>query len=363
MGVIEQLGDSMAKTESTGVLPAVSAVAELVAGWFGFDEVQDQDLYSETIAAAVAVVAGGLILKTAWSQLHSCRGPSSERESFANESGSGAVPGVSQTPVVVATKASSADIVTNVDRQVESEIRRILLTAFPDYAFVGEESAYLSGDLVMNSAKAGIAAWVVDPLDGTTNFVSGIPHICTSVALIREHHVIVGAVYNPITDDLWVAVRQRGAFLNGKRLYSQCHVPLSDAVVVTEFGYERSAEGTKRMCVVVERLLRERVRAVRMFGSGILDLLFAAQGVVHVVYAGVAGEGWQPWDYAAGVLIAKEAGCAVASLEAPVGPCSSDDFVSRCIHDFDIFGKSVLCASSRDLALEVYHVIREVCSS
>jgi fructose-1,6-bisphosphatase/inositol monophosphatase family enzyme len=363
MGLTDQLGDPEAKAASSKVLPAISAVAELVTNWFGFDEEHDQDIYSETIAAAVAVVAGGLILKSAWNQLHSCKESASLRVSPEGDTGSAAALSSSHQTIVVASKASSADIVTDVDRQVEHEIRRILLTAFPEYAFVGEESAYLSNDIPLDSAKSGIGAWVVDPLDGTTNFVSGIPHICTAVALIREHHVHVGAVYNPITDDLWAAVRHRGAFLNGKRLYAQCHVPLSDAVVVTEFGYERSSEGARRICSVVERLLCERVRAIRMFGSGILDLLFAAQGVVNVVYAGVAGEGWQPWDYAAGVLIAKEAGCAVASLEAPLDLSGDDEFLSRCIHDFDIFGKSVLCASSRDLALEVYHVIREACSS
>jgi len=352
MGITEQLNETVSKTETSGVLPSVSAVAELVAGWFGFDEVQDQDLYSETIAAAVAVVAGGLILKAAWNQLH-CP--------LALYADSSSAPAGSKSPVLVATKTSSADIVTSVDRQIESEIRRILVPAFPGYAFIGEESAYVSSTVTMNAAKTGAPAWMVDPLDGTTNFVSGVPHICTSVALLRERHVVLGAVYNPLTDDLWVAVRNRGAFLNGRRLYCQRHVPLSDAVVVTEFGYERSAEGARRMCAVVERLLCERVRAIRMLGSGILDLLFTAQGVVHVVYAGIAGEGWQPWDYAAGVLIAKEAGCVVASLESPPGMTCDGEFLSRCAHDFDIFGQSILCASSRDLALEVHHVIREAC--
>ncbi|KAK4535581.1 hypothetical protein CDCA_CDCA05G1606 [Cyanidium caldarium] len=325
-----------------GVLPAVHHVAEWVISWFGFAPGTDDELLNEATAAALAVVAGGSLVKVAL------------------ESGRSADGG---RTLMVQRKGNSADLVTQVDCEAEKKMREILLGAFPAYGFLGEEAS--SSTISSESADAGAAAeapprpqvlerrggqpekpvWIVDPLDGTTNFVARIPQICTSVGLYYQGAVLVGAVHNPCTDDLYMAVRGRGAVLNGHPLKCDTVRAMEEAVVVTEFGYDRSRIGAQRMCGAVERLLRSGVRAVRMLGSGILDILYVAEGRIAAVYAGVAGEGWRPWDHAASTLIAQEAGAVVVPLRAGDAACAGPPSGL-----FDIFSDSILCACTAELA-------------
>lgn len=186
--------------------------------------------------------------------------------------------------------------------------------------------------------------WICDPVDGTTNFVHAFPFSCVALALAVDKEVVLGVVYDPSKDELFLAAKGKGAYCNGRRLKTTPTTELSKAVVIQEFGYERSPEGIKKLVAVTERLLRTNVQAVRQLGSGVLDLAYVAAGRVDAVYTGVAGEGWKPWDYAAGAILATEAGGVMTDLRGG---------------DFDLFGSGMICAANDALARRIVGLVRD----
>lgn len=145
--------------------------------------------------------------------------------------------------------------------------------------------------------------WIVDPIDGTTNFVHRFPFSCVSVALAINKKVVVGVVYNPMMNELFTAVRGQGAFLNGEKLQISQTTELKQALVATGFPYQRDDETLDHVLANVKIVL-QNCRAVRRAGSAALDMCYVARGVFDIYYeAGV-----HAWDIAAGALIVEEAG-------------------------------------------------------
>jgi len=187
------------------------------------------------------------------------------------------------------------DFVTDVDRKAEADIIGILQRAYPDHAFHGEESG-LSG------SEEAEYRWVIDPLDGTTNFLHGIPHFCVSIALQRQGKLFQGVIYDPMRNDLFTAGKGDGAFLNNKRIRVARTGHLEDAVLGTGFPYRpgQDLDFYQR----TQRHYTEKAGGIRRMGSAALDLAWVAAGRLDGAWL----TGLQAWDIAAGGLIVREAG-------------------------------------------------------
>ena len=185
------------------------------------------------------------------------------------------------------------DLVTEADLASQEAVRQIVLSACPDHAFLSEEDH--------GAPLAGDCCWIVDPLDGTTNYVHGVPHYCVSVALAHHGRVVVGAVYDPVADDCYLAERGKGARLNGRAIHTSRVASLSQAVVAASFSAHIEFP-SQEIDQFVEALLA--CQAVRRTGSAALNLCYVACGRLD----GFWELKLKPWDTAAGALIVTEAG-------------------------------------------------------
>jgi myo-inositol-1(or 4)-monophosphatase len=200
----------------------------------------------------------------------------------------------------VDTKSSATDMVSEIDRGAEALISTLLSRARPDDGLLGEEGASREG-------TSGIR-WVVDPLDGTTNYLFGIPCWSVSVAAERRGRAVVGVVADPNAGEVWAAVEGRGARCNGAPIrVAEGRSDLGTALVATGFGYR--AEQRAWQAEVTGRVL-PKVRDIRRFGSAALDLCWVAGGRFDAYYE------WDlnRWDYSAGTIICREAGGIVDTL-------------------------------------------------
>lgn len=201
--------------------------------------------------------------------------------------------------VVAATKSSPTDVVTATDVASETLIRARVLDARPGDGFVGEE-----GDDIASSSGV---VWVADPIDGTVNFLYGIPQFAVSLAAQVDGETVAGVVHNPMSGETFTATRGGGAWLDGQRLEGSGCADIAQALIATGYSYEvavRAAQSTE-----VARLL-PRVRDIRRLGSAALDLCFVAAGRCD----GYVERGLHAWDLAAGKLIVEEAGGRVEGL-------------------------------------------------
>ncbi|MGY2875159.1 myo-inositol-1(or 4)-monophosphatase [Marmoricola sp. URHA0025 HA25] len=205
---------------------------------------------------------------------------------------------------VAATKSSATDVVTEADRASEALILERILAARPGDGFLGEEGSDTAG-------TSGVR-WVVDPIDGTVNYFLGLPQYAVSIGVEVDGAVQVGVVVNAATGDEYAAVRGRGATRNDRPIEVRAPRPLDRSVVSTGFNYELAVR--ERQAAAVARLV-VNVADIRRFGSCALDLCALACGQSD----GYVEEGCNPWDYAAGGLIAEEAGAVVEVLEGASG--------------------------------------------
>jgi myo-inositol-1(or 4)-monophosphatase len=201
----------------------------------------------------------------------------------------------------VATKTSPTDVVTAADNAVEQLIINALRDARPDDAVIGEETG-ASADL----ADAAVR-WIVDPIDGTVNYLYGIPHYAVSVAAQVSSTVVAGVVCNAATGDEWTAVRGAGSYHGSRRLACSAVTELGQTLIGTGFGYEQERRAYQ---AGVMAALLPRVRDVRRMGTAALDLCLTAEGAFDAYFE----KGLHIWDYAAGALIAEEAGVQVTGL-------------------------------------------------
>jgi myo-inositol-1(or 4)-monophosphatase len=222
-------------------------------------------------------------------------------------------------PEVVATKSSPTDVVTEADRAAEATIRELIGEARPGDRILGEEGG--------ETGAASQVRWIVDPLDGTVNYLYGLPDWAVSIAAEADGTVVAGAVFVPPRDELFSAALGGGAWLSREaldwrgedapqpiRLACNAGVPLDRALVATGFGYEA---GRRLVQGEVLRAVLPRVRDIRRGGSAAVDLCSVASGGVDAYYE----RGVNLWDIAAGSLIAGEAGAQVTGLRGrPAGP-------------------------------------------
>jgi myo-inositol-1(or 4)-monophosphatase len=205
----------------------------------------------------------------------------------------------------LAVKSSPTDPVSDADREAEEAIQRILAAERPDDGVIGEEGA--------NAAAASGRTWIVDPLDGTVNFLYGMRAWSVSIALEDPDGLAVGVVFNPVDQECFSAARGEGALLNGRRIRVTDCESLDRAMVATGFSYE--AEQRAVQAQILLRLL-PAVRDVRRAGAAALDLAYVASGRVDAFYE----RGLKRWDEAAGRLLVQEAGGVVRDLKGePAG--------------------------------------------
>lgn len=202
--------------------------------------------------------------------------------------------------LVIRAKSTATDMVSDADEAAEKEIRRILGARRPDDAILGEEGGRTTG--------SGELEWVVDPLDGTTNFLYGIPAWCVSVAVRDADGGVAAIVFDPVRDEVFAAERDGAATLNGEPLVRDDDPELAVSLIATGFGYDAAVR--EQQAAVAARLL-PRVRDLRRVGAAALDLAWTAAGRLDGYYE----RGVKPWDIAAGSLICERAGLDVRELE------------------------------------------------
>ncbi|WP_149193915.1 inositol monophosphatase family protein [Luteimonas suaedae] len=211
------------------------------------------------------------------------------------------------------------DYASEVDGLAEAEVIKELRRANPDYAVLGEEGGAQKGN-----RGASRYTWVIDPLDGTSNYLRGFPHWCVSIALVENGEPLHGVIFDPLRNELFTATRGGGAQLNERRIRVGERKELHGAMIATGFApRERERAGAQLECI--RELLRE-AEDVRRAGSAALDLAYTACGRVDAYFeAGV-----KPWDIAAGVLLVREAGGRVSDFRgAALGPMDARGTADR----------------------------------
>src|SRR6202012_3615764 len=195
-----------------------------------------------------------------------------------------------------------ANFVSLADKRAEEMLYADLEKARPGYGFLGEEGGAREGTDKSHT-------WIVDPLDGTTNFLHGIPQFAISIGLQRDDTVIAGVIYNPANDELYIAERGKGAFLNDQRLRVAARRKLDECVVAC--GLPHIGRGDHGLALKEMAALQNRVAGFRRFGAASLDMAFVAAGRLD----GYWERNLQPWDMAAGQILVREAGGTVSGLE------------------------------------------------
>ncbi|MBU1424342.1 MAG: inositol monophosphatase [Gammaproteobacteria bacterium] len=224
------------------------------------------------------------------------------------------------------TKKSHADYVSEVDRAAERIIIEALKDAYPSHAILAEESG---------AQGESEYVWIIDPLDGTTNFLHGVPQYAVSIALQHNGVLTQAVVYDPTKNDLFTATRGRGAFLNDKRLRVSKRKEMADSLIGTGFPYSNFDHMDAYMDIV--RDVMQKSSGIRRPGAASLDLAWTAAGR----YDGFFETGLKPWDMAAGVLLITEAGGMVSDLQ-----------------DQDTYLKSGhICAGNPEIHKQLLHII------
>ncbi len=193
------------------------------------------------------------------------------------------------------SRKGPADFVSTADHKAERTVVAELKRARPDYGLLLEEGGEQAG-------SDGSRRWIVDPLDGTTNFLHGIPHFAVSIGLEQDGEPIAGVIYNPINDELFWAERGQGAWLNDRRLRVSGRRRLEDALLATGVPFLGHGDGAEFLAEL--SALMPRIAGIRRFGSAALDLAWVAAGR----FDGFWETGLNPWDVAAGIVLVQEAG-------------------------------------------------------
>ena len=246
------------------------------------------------------------------------------------------------------TKISVADLVTEYDVAVENYIKQEILKKFPDHSFLAEETA--SNDSILTSAPT----WIIDPIDGTANFVHGLPLFCVSIGFARNFKIIHGVIFNPSTEELWHATRGCGAWYSvghapSVRINTSGRTELSSSMVSTGFGvyYLRSGcaipevETLKKVMLHNHEVLITKSRDIRRFGSAAIDLCYVAMGRTDTYFE----FGTREWDIAAGLVILEEAGGCVSSVGGS---------------ELDLHARNILACASVPLKNELVSVLKDV---
>jgi myo-inositol-1(or 4)-monophosphatase len=207
-----------------------------------------------------------------------------------------------------------ANFVSLADKRAEQMLCEDLSKARPGYGFLGEEGGIREGQDKSHT-------WIVDPLDGTTNFLHGIPQFAISIGLQREGTMIAGVIYNPANDELYTAERGKGAFLNDQRLRVAGRRKLNESVIAC--GLPHIGRGDFKLSLSELAEIQPRVAGLRRFGAASLDMAFVAAGRLD----GYWERNLQAWDMAAGQIIVREAGGIVSGIEGDDDPLKTGDVI------------------------------------
>lgn len=207
----------------------------------------------------------------------------------------------------VSTKQPN-DFVTEVDKAAEAAIIEILLDAYPNYGILAEESGVIAGKGADKGDQEAEYQWIIDPLDGTTNFIHGMPQYAVSIALTKGNSIEQAVIFDPNRNELFTASKGGGAFLNERRIRVSRRLKLQDALLGTGFPYRMLDKMDLYMAIFKE--LTEKTAGQRRPGAASLDLAYVACGR----YDGFWEFGLSPWDMAAGALLISEAGGLVSDM-------------------------------------------------
>jgi myo-inositol-1(or 4)-monophosphatase len=233
--------------------------------------------------------------------------------------------------------SNPTDLVTAVDKGVEKFIFSSLKELFPTFELVGEETVSASESKKVNLTDS--PTWVVDPVDGTTNFVHGFPFVCICVGLVVKKDPALGIVYNPILNEMYTGIKGKGSFMNGKQLPLIKNTPLKSlqkSLFVTEYGYFLGPEKVDIKVGNAKNMLYIPAHGVRSLGSCALDMCQVARGGADFYFE----IGIHTWDLAAATVIVRESGGVVVGYKRPNG---IDDKIQIADEPFDLNGRKVLC--------------------
>ncbi|QEM66861.1 inositol monophosphatase [Geobacter sp. FeAm09] len=213
------------------------------------------------------------------------------------------------------------NLVTEVDREAERLIVEHLLDRFPGHTVIAEEGEYPPGDPQFR--------WIIDPVDGTTNYAHGFPWFCVSIALEAQGELAAGVIYNPMSDELFTATRGGGAYLNGRRLRVSANSPIRNTLLGTGFPYDCATDPANNFASFIA--FQKAARGIRRAGAAALDLAFVAAGRLD----GFWELKLKPWDVAAGVLLVREAGGTVTTFDGSAYDVFNDRILATngLIHD------------------------------
>ena len=233
-------------------------------------------------------------------------------------------------PTAMVREKGVNDLVTDADVAAQNAIQQLLLDRFPHHGWIGEE------DVQRSDLRHWEECWVVDPLDGTTNYAHGFPNFAVSIALVRSGVPIVGVVYDPMAEELFCGVRGAGAFLNDRPIASGGCRRLDKALIAASFP-----PAVHRGSPEVEQFLRvlERSQSLRRLGSAALNLCYTACGRLD----GYWTQSVRSWDVAAGSLVCQEAGCTLRSSRGG---------------EFDLWRADLVVASTRELHGELLECLQ-----
>jgi myo-inositol-1(or 4)-monophosphatase len=210
--------------------------------------------------------------------------------------------GARDLDLLTVTSKGPKDFVSEVDRAAEAAIVQTLHATYPDHAILAEEGT--ARELNRNAENV----WIIDPLDGTTNFLHGFPQYCVSIALAHKGIVTQGVIYDPVRNDLFTATRGRGAFLNDRRIRVSRRTQLRDCLIGTGFPFRDGSYLDTYLQMM--RVMTQQAAGLRRPGAAALDLAYVAAGY----YDGFFELGLNPWDVAAGSLLVLESGGLIGDL-------------------------------------------------
>ncbi len=219
----------------------------------------------------------------------------------ATKAARGLVRDFGETENLQVSKKGPADFVTTADKKAEEVLVAGLTKARPRFGFLLEEGGKIEGADTSNR-------WIIDPLDGTTNFLHGIPHFSISIALERDGEPVAGVIYEPITDQMFWAEKGQGAYLNGRRIRVSARRRLEESLFATGIPFAGKQDHDRFLSQL--KAVMAVSAGVRRFGSAALDLAYVAAGR----YEGFWEFGLHPWDIAAGIVLVREAGGFVTDI-------------------------------------------------
>jgi len=236
----------------------------------------------------------------------------------------------------IEVKTNFADLVTETDKAVEDMIIAKLTEKYPSHKFIGEETVSAGNKCELTDDPT----WIIDPIDGTTNFVHGIPHTCISIGLAVDKQIVAGIVHCPIVEEMYTAVKGQGAFCNGKKLAVSAITEISKSAIIAEGGTSRDPVELQTKMDNTKSLI-QKCHGVRMYGSAAMNMCMVARGS-HEAYLEY---GIHVWDIAAGKLVVEEAGGVVVDPTcAPI----------------DIMNRRVLAACSQNIADEISKAVAHI---